>query len=233
MNSKQNTFIETIAPIIMKEAKARGYHVCSAIIAQACLESAWGQSTLASVHHNYFGMKCGSSWTGKRCTKSTNEEYTPGQYTTIKADFRAYDSMEDGVKGYFDFISTKRYAALKQAQTAQSYLELIKSAGYATSSTYVRNNMSIVDKYALCKYDDMLKSDATPNVISEYYDRYEGTSSRIDIVFEAIGVPKQYIGSYRKRRPIAEANGIDNYRGTLVQNLTLIAYANNGKLRRP
>lgn len=145
-------FISEIAPIIQKEAKARGYLVCSPVIAQACIESAYGLSGLAK-YHNYFGLKCGSAWTGKSVNMKTKEEYTTGTLTTIRDNFRVYDNMVDGVKGYFDFISTKRYANLKTANTPQLYLERIKADGYATSSTYVNTNMNCILKWDLTKYD--------------------------------------------------------------------------------
>lgn len=148
------TFINQIAPIIQKEAKARGYKVCSPVIAQACVESAFGLSSLAYKYHNYFGMKCGKSWKGKSVNLKTKEEYTKGTLTTIKDNFRVYDNMEAGVKGYFDFINTKRYANLKSATTPREYLELIKKDGYATSSTYVNTNMNYINKYGLDKYDE-------------------------------------------------------------------------------
>ena len=147
------SFIEQIAPIIQKYAKEYGYKVCSPILAQACLESAYGKSGLAK-YHNYFGLKCGSSWKGKSVNMKTKEEYTVGTLTTIRDNFRAYDSMEEGVKGYFDFISTKRYANLKTATTPLQYLTFIKSDGYATSSSYVTNNMNVVNKYNLTQYDE-------------------------------------------------------------------------------
>ena len=147
-------FIEKIAPLIQKESKERGYKVASPIIAQACIESAYGTSSLGYKYHNYFGMKCGSSWRGKSVNLKTKEEYTVGTLTTIRDNFRVYDSMEDGVKGYFDFISTKRYANLKEATSPMQYLEMIKADGYATSSTYVATNMNIVHKYLLDRYDE-------------------------------------------------------------------------------
>ena len=125
-NQECKKFISEIAPIIQKEAKARGYLVCSPVIAQACIESAYGLSGLAK-YHNYFGLKCGSAWTGKSVNMKTKEEYTTGTLTTIRDNFRVYDNMIEGVKGYFDFISTKRYANLKTANTPQLYLERIKA----------------------------------------------------------------------------------------------------------
>lgn len=145
-------FIETIAPIIQKYAKQRGYKLASPIIAQACLESAYGTSGLAK-YHNYFGLKCGSSWSGPSVNMKTKEEYN-SQIVSIKDNFRVFSSLENGVIGYFDFISRSRYANLKTATSPRQYLEFIKADGYATISNYVDRNMKVVQQYNLQKYDD-------------------------------------------------------------------------------
>ena len=217
-------FISQIAPLIQKYAKQYGYKVASPIIAQACCESAFGTSSLGYKYHNYFGMKCGSNWKGKSVNLATKEEYKVGTLTNIKANFRAYDSMEEGVKGYFEFINKTRYANLKTATTPKQYLEMIKSDGYATSNTYINTNMNLVNKYVLTKYDTIS--------ISIYYGKYIGSSTKIDEVFKTIGVNSKYIGNKTLRKPIAEANGITNYNGLAEQNLKLIDLAKQGKLRK-
>ena len=151
--STQDNFINTIGPIIQEEAFSRGYSYPSAIIAQACIESAYGKSALSAKYHNYFGLKCGSAWRDKSVNLTTKEEYQAGTLTTIKDNFRVYDNMQSGVIGYFDFISTKRYANLKNATSSRNYLELIKSDGYATSSKYVQNVYNVVEKYSLTAWD--------------------------------------------------------------------------------
>lgn len=152
-SAQAKQFIETIGPIIQEEAKARGYKVCSAIIAQACIESGYNTSLLSTRYHNYFGMKCGSSWKGASVNLATKEEYN-SQLVSIRDNFRAYPDMIAGVKGYFDFISTSRYANLKGAATAQEYLEIIKRDGYATSSSYINTCMNVVNRYGLdTKFD--------------------------------------------------------------------------------
>lgn len=148
-----NEFINEIAPIVQKYAKAYDYDVVSAIIAQACLESAFGRSTLGYKYHNYFGMKAGSGWTGRSVNLQTKEEYTPGTLTTIRDAFRVYSNMDEGVKGYFEFIQYPRYANLRFATTPEEYLTMIRSDGYATSTNYVANNMRIVDNYNLRRFD--------------------------------------------------------------------------------
>ena len=88
--------------------------------------------------------------------------------------------------------------------------------------------MNVVTKYKLTKYD----------TINPYYPAYKGTSSKIDIVLKAIGVPSTLYGSVVKRSPIAMTNtsclGSDlTYRGTASQNLALVKLAKAGKLRKP
>lgn len=147
-------FIAEIGPIIQRYAKSMGYHVASPIIAQACCESAYGTSWISKdPYWNLFGMKCGSSWKGRSVSSKTKEEYTAGTLTSITANFRAYDNIEAGIAGYFSFISASRYAALKSCTNPRSYLDAIKAAGYATSSTYVNTNMAIVDKWNLTQWD--------------------------------------------------------------------------------
>ena len=132
--AQADAFIAKIAPLIRAEAEKRGYHTCAAVIAQAIIESAAGTSLLASKYFNFFGMKTSSSWHGASVNLKTKEEYTPGKLTTITDGFRVYSNMEEGVKGYYDFISTKRYANLKTATDYKQYATLIKADGYATST---------------------------------------------------------------------------------------------------
>lgn len=170
MATKQqmDEFIQKIAPLIQAEAKKRGYHVASPVIAQACVESAYGLSSLGYKYHNYFGLKCGSSWKGKSVNLKTKEEYTAGVLTTIKDNFRTFDSMEEGVKGYFDFINMKRYKNLMSALTPRDYLERIKADGYATSSSYVATNMNTIEKHNLTRFDgDSVYKSIDPKIVSD------------------------------------------------------------------
>ena len=65
-----------------------------------------------------------------------------------------------------------------------------------------------------------------------YYSKYVGTDKNIDVIFRKIGVESKYIGSYSARKPIANVNGIRDYRGTYNENTTLILLAKQGKLKR-
>lgn len=146
-------FIEVIAKYVIKYANDYGIKVHSPIIAQAILESGWGGNTLASKYNNFFGLKCGGSWKGKSVNMATKEEYTVGTLTDIRANFRVFDSIEDGVKGYFEFINYSRYSNLKGVTNPEEYCRLIKADGYATSSTYVTNLMRVIRDNNLTRFD--------------------------------------------------------------------------------
>lgn len=85
-------------------------------------------------------------------------------------------------------------------------------------------------------YKDMpkvSKTEAKPTATSTaYYKKYTGTSSKIDTVFKAVGVPEKYRGSFSKRKVVAKKNGYSNYSGTAKQNLALIELAKKGKLKK-
>ena len=164
-------FIEQIAKYVKKYAYVYGIEVHSPIIAQAILESGWGKSTLASKYHNYFGLKCGSTWKGKSVNMITKEEYKVGTMTSIRDNFRVYDSMEDGVKGYFEFINTRRYSNLKGVKSPEEYALRIKFDGYATSSEYVSNIMRVIYDNKLTRFDrngdnNMKKEELTGKILS-------------------------------------------------------------------
>ena len=65
-----------------------------------------------------------------------------------------------------------------------------------------------------------------------YYPKYTGKSSQVDVVLKEIGVPDKFRGNWGKRKPIAAANGIENYTGTAGQNTKIISLAKQGKLKK-
>lgn len=67
----------------------------------------------------------------------------------------------------------------------------------------------------------------------KYYPKYNGNSNRVDEVLEAIDVPDIYIGNKTKRKPVGKANGFPNYTGKQNENLAIISFAKQGKLKRP
>ena len=167
----RETFIKKVAEKVKKYAPLYGICVHSPIIAQAIIESGWGKSGLASKYHNYFGLKCGSSWKGGSVNMTTREEYKPGVITNIRDNFRTYEDFDDGIRGYFEFINKSRYANLKGVKSPEVYVRRIKADGYATSSKYVDTIMKVIRDNKLTRFDgngdcDMKKEELTGKVLS-------------------------------------------------------------------
>ena len=144
MNTDQKKFIDTLKPLIVKYSG--GKYCVECILAQAILESAWGKSQLATKYNNFFGMKTGRSWKGEKAELSTKEEIN-GKLITVKGTFRAYPDIESGIAGYFDFIKAKRYANLKETSNYVEYATKLKEDGWATSSSYTKSLITIVETY--------------------------------------------------------------------------------------
>lgn len=200
---EKQQFIKSIAEYVKKYASAYGIAVHSPIIAQAVLESGWGESKLASVYHNYFGLKCGTKWTGKSVNLSTMEEYTPGTLTQIKDNFRVYGNMEEGVKGYFDFIQLSRYQNLRGITDPEEYLKTIKADGYATSSKYVENTMRVVTQYDLTQYD-VKGEESMGKTVSAVLAQARAWIGKN----EADGTHKSIIDVYNAHKPLARGYAV-------------------------
>lgn len=160
--SQQKEFISKIAPLVQKYAPQYGIKVCSPIIAQACLESAYGTSNKVfkpvtnQWRHNYFGLK----WRNKRCAisndyfvETTSEQNPDGSYKNIVSKFCKFKSLEDCVIGYFQWTDIPNYANLKGVTDPETYLKNIKEDKYATSLKYVEDNMNVIKKWNLTQYD--------------------------------------------------------------------------------
>ena len=148
-------FLNTIAGLVRAENLRRGNPLFnSVVIAQAICESGWGQSEIMMKANAVFGIKATSNWKGKVYNANTKECYDGVNYTNINACFRAYNSLEESVKDYFDLITTSpRYRKACVTSTPLECITEIKNGGYATSPTYIQTIMSIINGSNLTKYD--------------------------------------------------------------------------------
>lgn len=218
-------FVSYIGPMIRSEATKRGYPICSTTIAQAIIEGACGKSSLAEKYHNHFGLKAGQKWldANKPAVNMKTGEFYSGKYVTINDWFRKYSSDSDGVSGYYDFISTPRYANLKTATDYIQFATFLKEDGYATSPTYIKTLTDTVKNYGLIQYDHL------DQVSDEYFPIYSGSTRSIVEALEAIGADS----SRKNRQKIYAANFKDKYTFSAVQNMAMLALLMDGKLKRP
>lgn len=164
----KSRFIKTMGPIARANYQRTGV-LASVTMAQAILESGWGQSALAENGNNLFGMKIslsgnnwsGSAWDGVNYYKKKTYEYSSRGRYTITAKFRKYSCIEDSVEDHSAYLknakngSRKRYSGLTSTKSYKKQLQIIKRGGYATSGSYVNDLCKIIKKYKLTKWDKL------------------------------------------------------------------------------
>ena len=159
-----NSFIEEIGALAVKYPSA---FFNSVTIAQACLESSYGQSDLARFANNYFGYKASDGWTGSTYGKDSYEERN-GKLGKEYSRFRAYDNMEESVKDHANMMERsdyhkKVYAKAINAKTPQEQAHALTGT-YATDSGYGGKLIDIMDKYNLYRFDKKKGSDKVAEV---------------------------------------------------------------------
>lgn len=120
------------------------------ILAQAALESGWGQRQIRRENgepsFNIFGVKASGGWKGPT-TEITTTEYENGEAKKVKARFRVYSSYLEALSDYVGLISRNpRYAAVTTAATAEQGAQALQNAGYATDPNYARKLTSMIQQ---------------------------------------------------------------------------------------
>ena len=172
----QAEFVDWIGKLAAEDMKTSGI-LASVTTAQSILESGYGKSELALNALNLGGMKAElsgntwpSRWDGKIYTKDTAEQEPDGTYITIKADFRAYPSVEAYLADHSAYLAGAkdgeklRYAGIVGCKDYRKAFQILKDGGYATSLDYVDKLCAVVEKWDLTRYDG-----ASPVGQSEIY----------------------------------------------------------------
>lgn len=148
-------FIKVIAPIAQKEDKPYGIFP-SITIAQACLESDYGQSELAKKYNNLFGVKGTDPSTTKVLT---TKEYTDGQWHEVSGRFQVYDTYEAAIKAHTMLFvkgttwNASQYQHVLNAKDYRSQAKALETDGYATDPGYAQKLIYVIEKYNLTQYD--------------------------------------------------------------------------------
>lgn len=160
-DSKYTKFIEEIKDEAIKNYKE--YKILPSItIAQAILESSWGESDLAQIYNNLFGIKADSSWKGEYVTLETFEFYD----TKIEDKFRVYSNKNQSIKDHAKFlVDNQRYKKYGVFE-AKTYIEqayALQNAGYSTAEDnsgqkrYAKDLIELIRQYNLQLIDSEIK----------------------------------------------------------------------------
>ncbi len=143
------TFVRDLWPHAEKAAAELGVST-EVLVAQAALETGWGQYSMkkpdGSIGFNLFGIKAGADWQGQQISQSTLE-YRHGAMQREQANFRAYDSVSEAMQDYVDFVqSSPRYQqALNHQGSDSRYVRGLQQGGYATDPNYADKIINIRD----------------------------------------------------------------------------------------
>lgn len=176
-------------------------HPAGCTIAQIICESGQGEtmSQLATRDHNLFGMKWASSFASApevagKAGWSTQEEYTPGTFTTITAYFTVFKGDVECIRFRSRvFLQASHYRnnpLIQQAiaeHSSDKMAEGLKDAGWATSSTYVDSLKSAMDTYNLRRFDSMTVEDLESGALS--------ADAIIAAAYSQLGVPYVWGGT--------------------------------------
>ncbi|WP_321434145.1 glycoside hydrolase family 73 protein [Trichococcus flocculiformis] len=154
-NNQGSDFIADIAPAAQQMQANYGVHA-SISIAQAILESDWGESDLSAVYNNLYGMKGDNP---ENTVRLMTSEYYNGEWVTIQANFRVYGSWAESVQDHaLLFVNgttwdPDQYAPVLQAATYQEAAQALQDCGYATDPDYAEKLIAVIEQHALYEYD--------------------------------------------------------------------------------
>ncbi|MEZ3500067.1 flagellar assembly peptidoglycan hydrolase FlgJ [Pantoea sp. KPR_PJ] len=118
------------------------------IIAQAALESGWGNREILTQQgkpsHNLFGIKATPDWKGETTSVLTTE-YINGVATKVKAAFRVYKNYAEALTDYANFIRRNpRYQQVIHSDSVEKAAHALQASGYATDPDYANKLKNIV-----------------------------------------------------------------------------------------
>ena len=227
-------FIEKIAPMAKKDMEQTGI-LASLTIAQACLESANGNSGLTIECNNLFGIK--GEYHGASRIYRTAEYNGDGTRYYIDAAFRKYPSWAESIADHSAlFNRLSRYANLRGETDIKKACYNVRADGYATDPKYPDLLMSIVNTFNLTQYDkkpaseDKQLADAVSKIIKSGVTLDFNSWKRMDLI-ELKNVPAliSRLDGVSKLKEMGILNNIDlwinkKYSTNHVRSL-LIKYA--------
>ncbi|OUS00500.1 N-acetylmuramidase [Flavobacteriales bacterium 33_180_T64] len=128
----------------------RKYKIPASItLAQGILESGSGKGRLSVEANNHFGIKC-HGWKGKKIYHDDDRS---------QECFRKYDYAKTSFEDHSAFLTTRgRYSNLFKLKPNdyKAWAKGLRSAGYATDKKYPQKLISLIERYQLDKYDDVV-----------------------------------------------------------------------------
>ena len=158
----------------------------SVMIAQAILESASGNSTLAQApNNNLFGIK--GTYHGNSVQLPTREDDGTGATYTIMSDFRQYETVDESLSDYADLLSNSMgdfYAGARKSNS-DSFVDACDFlvGRYATDIFYSEKLQDLIETYDLTRFDVPLTYELTDTFVLPVKDEVTGLDKYLDPVY--------------------------------------------------
>ena len=151
----QQEFLNKAIPAATTASSKYGTYT-SVMLAQAAVESAWGQSGLAQApNNNLFGIK--GSYKGQSVNMNTGEYGSNGYYTT-NAGFRKYPSYTESFEDNGSLLRNQmgNYYSGTWVENSNNYAQATQNGlqgKYATAPNYAQTLNSVIAANGFDKYD--------------------------------------------------------------------------------
>lgn len=151
----QQEFLDKAIPAATTASSKYGTYT-SVMLAQATVESAWGQSGLAQEpNNNLFGIK--GSYNGQSVNMNTGE-YGNGGYYTTNAGFRKYPSYTESFEDNGALLRNQmgNYYSGTWVENSNNYAQATQNGlqgRYATDPNYAKTLNSVIATNGFDKYD--------------------------------------------------------------------------------
>lgn len=154
MNQAQNQFLKMAVPAAQAAQRKWGVPA-SVTIAQAILESGWGQSALARKANNFFGIKAVANADSGSYAEFPTSEFVDGRRVSEMAKFARYATPAASFEAHAVLLAmTTRYKpAMNFWCDPASFAAEIQRCGYSTNPNYAVGLMKLVDEFDLAQYD--------------------------------------------------------------------------------
>jgi peptidoglycan hydrolase FlgJ len=151
-DATQNSFIQSLWPQAQDAGQLLGVDPRH-LIAQAALETNWGQSlphdSAGRSSNNLFGIKTSADWTGAAVSSAT-QEFQGAVARTTSAQFKAYATPTQSFEDYVALLrNNPRYSgALNTGSDTQAFAAGLQRGGYATDPDYANKIAAVAGTVA-------------------------------------------------------------------------------------
>lgn len=155
IEKQHQKFITLLAPVAQEVYQTYGV-LPSVSLAQAILESNWGDSLLSSEYYNLYGMK---SFGDAPSVDLETEEFQNGEWITIVGRFRVYNSWRESMEDHAKLMvrgvdwNPNLYQPVLHSSSYIEAAQALQNAGYATDPNYAEKLIRMIEEYHLYRFD--------------------------------------------------------------------------------